>query len=118
MPPVRILAAFAVLAAGPALAQQFQFAPAPQNDLNRIYRIDRQTGEVGACQYALKENSIGVTLCFAAGEGAGPQTPSEFALMPSHHIRDGGIFRVDLRTGAMSVCYVYDEKVVCTPPAK
>jgi hypothetical protein len=25
------------------------------------------------------------------------------------------VFRVNYRTGEMSVCYVFDEKVVCTP---
>jgi len=25
------------------------------------------------------------------------------------------VFRVNFRTGEMSVCYVFDEKVVCTP---
>jgi hypothetical protein len=119
MPPARLIVLAAALAsAAPAAAQQFQFAPAPQTDLNRVYRIDRQTGEVGACQYGLKEGSVGVTLCFAAGEGAGAQSSSEFALVASRHEREGGIFRVDLRTGAMSVCYVYEEKVVCTPAAR
>jgi hypothetical protein len=102
----------------PASAQQFLFAPAPQTDLNRIYRVDRQTGEVGACQYGLKDGSIGVTLCFAQGEGAGPQEASDYALIPSRHDREGGVFRVDQKSGAMSICYVYDEKVVCTPQGK
>jgi hypothetical protein len=105
----------------PALAQvqpQYQFAPAPQTDLNRIYRIDRLTGEVGACQYGLKENAVGVTLCFGSGDGAGAQEASDFALMPSRHEREGGIFRLDQKTGMMSICYVYEEKVVCTPQAR
>jgi hypothetical protein len=106
------------LLALPVQAQQYQFAPSPQTDLNRVYRIDRQTGELGACQYGLKENAVGVTLCFAAGDGAGPQDPSDYALIPSRHEREGGIFRVDQKSGAMSVCYVYEEKVVCTPAAK
>jgi hypothetical protein len=101
-----------------AFAGQFEFIPAPQTDLNRVYRIDRVTGEVGACQYGLKEGSLGVTLCFPSGEGAGRQEPSEFSLIPSRHEREGGVFRVDQRTGAMSICYVYEDKVVCTPPEK
>ncbi len=114
------LATFAALAAlaGPALAGQFDFVPAPQTDLNRVYRIDRVTGEVGACQYGLQEGSIGVTLCFPAGEGATKQEPSEYSLIASRHEREGGVFRVDQRTGAMSICYVFEEKVVCTPPEK
>ncbi len=105
----------------PAFAQvqpQYQFAPAPQTDLNRIYRIDRLTGEVGACQYGLKENAVGVTLCFGSGDGAGAQEASDFVLMPSRHEREGGIFRLDQKTGMMSICYVYEEKVVCTPQAR
>lgn len=103
----------------PAVAQQFQFMPAPQTDLNRIYRVDRTTGEVGACQYALKEGSVGVTLCFGAGEGAGPQTAtSDYMLISSRHDREGGIYRVDNKSGAMSICYVYDDVVVCTAPEK
>ncbi|MCP8940049.1 hypothetical protein NK718_16100 [Alsobacter sp. SYSU M60028] len=106
------------MSCGAAIAGQFDFMPAPQTDLNRIYRIDRVTGEVGACQYGQKEGTFGVTLCFPAGEGAGKQEPSEYGLVASRHEREGGVFRVDMRTGAMSVCYVFDERVVCTPPEK
>jgi hypothetical protein len=67
---------------------------------------------------SLKEASIGVTLCYPPGEGAGPQAPSEYSLIASRHEREGGIFRIDVRAGAMSVCYVLNEAVVCTPPAK
>jgi hypothetical protein len=102
----------------PALAGPFEFAPAPQTDLNRVYRIDKATGEVGACQFQLKEGGVGLTVCFPTGEGAGPQAPSDYGLMPSRHEREGGIFRVNIRTGEMSICYVFDDKTVCTPQAK
>ena len=109
-------AGFLALALGsPSLAAPYDFVPAPQNDLNRIYRVDRATGEVISCHYGLQESTVGVTLCFAAGEGAGPQTPGEYGLVPSRHEREGGVFRVNYRTGGMSVCYVFDERVVCTP---
>lgn len=101
-----------------AAAASYQFLAAPEIDLNRIYRIDRATGEVGACQYGLKEGTIGVTLCYPPGQGAGPQGSSEYALVASNHQHEGGVFRVDLRTGMMSVCYVLNSAVVCTPPAK
>jgi len=101
-----------------ASAAPFDFAPAPQTDLNRVYRVDKATGEVGACQFQLKEGGIGTTMCFPAGEGAGAQPPSDYTLMPSRHEREGGIFRVNIRTGEMSICYVFDDKVVCTPQAK
>lgn len=99
-------------------ASSYEFLAAPQTDLNRVYRIDRATGEVGACQYGLRENAVGVTLCYPSGEGAGPQAPSEYTLVSSRHEREAGVFRVDLRTGVMSICYVLNDAVVCTPPAK
>ena len=105
-------------AVGTAVAHTYQFLAAPETDLNRVYRLNRATGEMGACQYGLKENTIGVTLCYPPGQGAGPQTPSEYELVASHHKREGGVFRVDLRTGMMSICYVLNEAVVCTPQAR
>ena len=104
-----------IAASGPGQAASFDFVPAPQTDLNRIYRIDRVTGAIASCQYGLQEGTVGATLCFGPGEGAGPQTPGEYGLVASRHEREGGVFRVNYRTGDMSVCYVYDEKVVCTP---
>src|SRR3954454_14873574 len=105
-----VLAATAGVSAAP-----YDFVPAPQTDLNRIYRIDRITGEVSSCQYGLQEGTVGVTLCYSAGEGAGAQAPGEYGLVASRHEREGGVFRVNYRTGQMSICYVFDEKVVCTP---
>jgi hypothetical protein len=99
-------------------ASSYEFLAAPQTDLNRVYRIDRETGEVGACQYGLRENAVGVTLCYPSGEGAGPQAPSDYTLVSSRHEREAGVFRVNLRTGLMSICYVLNDAVVCTPPAK
>ncbi|HEX2555570.1 MAG TPA: hypothetical protein VHL98_17870 [Microvirga sp.] len=103
------------LAASAAAAAPYDFVPAPQTDLNRIYRIDRVTGEVSSCQYGLQEGTVGATLCFGSGEGAGAQPPGEYGLVASRHEREGGVFRVNYRTGEMSVCYVFDERVVCTP---
>lgn len=99
-------------------AANYEFLAAPEIDLNRVYRLDRATGEIGACQYGLKENSVGVTLCYPPGEGAGPQPSSEYGLVASRHEREGGVFRVDLRTGTMAICYVLNDQVVCTPQAK
>ena len=111
------LAGLIALPAG-VLAANYEFLAAPETDLNRVYRLDRATGEIGACQYGLKENSVGVTLCYPPGEGATAQQPSEYGLVASRHEREGGIFRVDLRTGTMSICYVLNDAVVCTPQAK
>ena len=76
------------------------------------------TGEVGACQYGLRDNSVGVTLCYAPGEGASGQSPGEYALIASRHEKEGGVFRVNLRDGTMSICYVLNDRVACTPPGK
>ena len=116
-----LLASFSALApGGVALAGNYEFLAAPQTDLNRVFRLDKTTGEVGACQYGLKEGTpIGVTLCYPPGEGAKAGPPSEFALVSSHHTQEGGVFRVDLKTGQMSICYVFNESsVACTAPAK
>lgn len=101
--------------ASPCLATPYEFAPAPQTDLNRVYRVDRVTGEVTSCQYGLKEGGVGVTLCYGAGEGAGPQPPGEYGLVTSRHVREAGVFRVNQRSGEMSICYVLEDVVVCTP---
>jgi hypothetical protein len=68
-----LAAAVAAASAGAtaALAANYEFLAAPEIDLNRIYRIDKATGEVGACQYGLKEGSIGVTLCYPPGRRRG-----------------------------------------------
>ena len=101
-----------------ARAASYEFLAAPQTDLNRIYRVDTATGEVIACQYGFKEGTIGVTLCYAAGEGAGAQGAGEYGLISSRHEKEAGVFRVEKRSGSMSICYVLRENVVCTPQAK
>ncbi|MGJ0621505.1 MAG: hypothetical protein ACR65Z_12450 [Methylocystis sp.] len=107
-------------AASAVAAANYEFLAAPQTDLNRVFRLDRSNGEVGACQYGLKEGAaIGVTLCYPPGEGARAGVFSEYALVASRHTGEGGVFRVDLRSGMMSICFVLNEtSVVCTPPAK
>jgi hypothetical protein len=108
------------LATPAAGAGNYEFLAAPQTDLNRVFRLDKATGEVGACQYGLKEGTqIGVTLCYPPGEGAKAGAFSEYALVASRHTGEGGVFRVDLRSGMMSICFVLNESsVVCTPQAK
>ena len=91
-------------------------------DLDRVYRVDKVTGEVTSCQYGLQESGggIGQTVCFGAGEGAGAQPPSEYGLVASRHAREAGVFRVNYRTGEMSICFVLvkKEQVVCTQQGK
>ena len=96
-------------------AGNYEFLAAPEIDLNRIFRLDKTTGEIGACQYGLQEGSpVGVTLCYPPG----PQGPSDYALVSSHHEQEAGVWRVDTRAGTISSCYVLNNAVVCTPPGK
>ena len=118
----RVILTVLALCAMPAMvrAESYHFAPAPQQDLNRIFRVDRVTGEMGACAFAIKdEASVGVTLCYPAGEGAKAAEPGDYMLVPSSHRQEAGIFRVNRRTGEVSICYVRaDQEVVCTAPAR
>jgi len=117
---IRLIAALALVGAAGAVqaASNYDFLAAPETDLNRVFRLDKATGEVGACQYGLKEGTIGVTLCYPPGEGATAMQQSEYGLVASRHEREGGVFRVDLRSGAMSICYVLNDATVCTPPSR
>lgn len=114
-----IFMAFSAACASGALAQQYEFVATPHQGLNRIYRVDKLTGEMGACQYGLKEGAVGVTICYEAGEGAKAGVQGDYGLHASNHQSEAGIFRVNRRSGEMSICYVLnDEQVVCTPPAR
>jgi len=109
----------ALVAPATAIAGSYEFLAAPSKDINRVFRLDRATGEVGACQYGIKpEAPMGVTLCYPPGEGARGGETGEYALVASRHESEGGVFRVDLHSGAMSICFVLDNNVVCTAPAK
>jgi hypothetical protein len=117
-------------------APQFEFLAAPQINLSLLYRLDKTTGEVTACQYGpnpgktgVEAGAYGITVCYPGGEGAAKQDPGDYGLIASHHEQEGGVFRVNYRTGAVSVCYLYIQRdkqgekefiaaqfVVCTPP--
>lgn len=122
MPSSRSLLAIvaALLPFGAAVAEPFHFMPAPSQELSRIYRVDRLTGEMGACNFALKdENSVGITLCYPPGEGAKAGDAGDYMLVASNHRAEAGIFRVNRRTGDITICYVRgDQEIVCTPAAR
>ena len=122
----------------PSIASQYEFLAAPQINLSLVYRVDKVTGEVTACQFAHNPNrndvgpgAFGVTACYRSGEGASRQEPGEYGLVATRHEQEGGVFRVNYRTGGMSICYLYfqrekqgdheavtDQYVVCTPEFK
>ena len=125
----------ALAGAGGALAQPapaaqgaYEFAAPPSAQANRVYGLNRQTGEMNVCQFERPEGSaVGITHCFAQGEGAGPQKAGSYALAPTHYEGETGIFRVNRDTGEMSICYVRetarpqggaDSSLVCTPAAR
>src|SRR5208283_5556623 len=122
----------------PALASQYEFLAAPQIDLSLVYRLDKLTGDIVACQFAKNpgRNYVGrggfcVTNCYRGGEGATNQPTGDYGLVATRHEQEGGVFRVNYRTGGLSICYVYvqrekqgdheaiaDQYVVCTPEWK
>jgi len=128
----------AALAAAPALAGQYEFLAAPQINLSLVYRVDKLTGDIIACQFAhnpgrpdVGPGAFGITSCYRSGDGATGQEPGDYGLVASRHEQEGGVFRVNYRTGALSICYLYfqrekqgeresiaDQYVVCTPPSK
>jgi len=97
-------------------SQGYEFAAPASTNADLIYRVDRTTGEVGACRFSPNGPTIGSTLCFPAGEGAGPQPESDYGLLSSNLATANGILRVDRNTGGISACYVLNERVVCTAP--
>ena len=127
-------AAPATAAEGP----QYEFLAAPQINISLVYRVDKLTGDVIACKFALNPGkdqvgpgAYGVTTCYRSGDGASKQDPGDYGLIATRHEQEGGVFRVDYRTGALSICYLYfqrekqgdheaiiDQYVVCTPPWK
>jgi hypothetical protein len=124
--------------AAPARASNYEFLAAPQINLSLVYRLDKLTGEIIACQYGhnpgktdIEPGAFGITVCYRAGEGATKLDPGEYGLIATRHEQEGGVFRVDYRTGSLSICYLYfqkekqgdreiiaDQYVVCTPPVK
>ena len=137
---ISILAALVSVDMASALARagQYEFLAAPQINLSLVYRLDKLTGEIIACQYGhnpgkadIEPGAFGITVCYRSGEGAGKQDPGEYGLIATRHEQEGGVFRVDYRSGSLSICYLYfqkekqgereiivDQYVVCTQSAK
>jgi hypothetical protein len=135
----RFVLALALVSASAAFAEdRYAFLTAPQINLSLLYRLDKLTGDVIACQFAktpgkaeVGPGAYGVTACYRGGEGATNQPPGDYGLIASRHEQEGGVFRVDYRSGAISICYLYfqrekqgegeriaDQYVVCTTPFK
>ncbi len=89
-----------------------------RTDLNRIYRIDASRARSGRASTARRKAPSASRSASPRATGPASRNPPNTASSASRHEREGGVFRVDMRTGAMSVCYVFDERVVCTPPER
>lgn len=113
---------------GSAEPPGYHFASPPSAQANRVYSVNAATGELSACQFERPEGSlVGVTRCFAKDGSAGPQQAGRYQLVPTSYSGETGVFRVNIDTGEMSICYVRDmpksgggteAAVVCTAPAK
>jgi hypothetical protein len=133
-----LVTALSTVPATSSFASQYEFLAAPQINLSLVYRLDKLTGDVIACQFAHNPNhndvgpgAFGVTSCYRGGEGASHQEAGEYGLVATRHEQEGGVFRVNYRTGGLSICYLYfqrekqgdheaiaDQYVVCTPESK
>ena len=125
-------------ATGAEAGERYEFLAAPQINLSLLYRVDTLTGDVIACQFGhnpgktdVGPGAYGITACYRGGDGATGQPPGDYGLVASRHEQEGGVFRVDYRSGAVSICYLYfqrqrqgdhevvtDQYVVCTTPFK
>jgi len=117
---------------------RYAFLPSPQINFSLLYRLDRLTGDVIACQFGhnpgrndVGPGAYGVTACYRGADGAINQPPGDYDLTSSRNEQEGGVYRIDRRSGAISVCYLYfqrdkqgeaerilDQYVVCTAPSK
>lgn len=76
-------------------SQGYEFAAPPSNNADLVYRVDRATGEVGACVFSAKGPTIGGTVCFPPGEGADPQSSGDYGLISSNLATASGLFRIE-----------------------
>lgn len=99
---------------------KFAFLAPPKQDMLRLYWLNKSTGQVGACHYETSKDKkqIGKTDCKPSGQGAGAIGSGRYDLKTSNHKTEGSVFRVNIDTGDISICWVRNDKVVCTDPAR
>ena len=114
---ISVAAVFAATPAPAAAGGPYEFLAAPQINLSLVYRLDKLTGDIIACQYAhnpghdeVEPGAYGVTQCYRSGDGATKQEPGDYGFIATRHEQEGGVFRVDYRTGALSICYLYVQR--------
>lgn len=93
----------------PSSSGPFVFGSPPSAQANRVYSVNVRTGEVSACQFERPEGSlVGVTRCFRRDASAGPGASGAYDMVTTRYSGETGIFRVNVQTGQMSICYVRD----------
>ncbi|MEM7222708.1 MAG: hypothetical protein AAF495_07000 [Pseudomonadota bacterium] len=99
---------------------KFEFLSPSHEESVRIYRLNTSTGEIGACYYGPPGDGtgIGTTECYSAGEGSGSPGPGNYRLKRSSNIEDTSVFRVNIDSGEVSICFVQSGKVLCTQQAR
>lgn len=116
LPAGILVLAGGMLAAGPAAAEYVFASPSVSNQ-NRVYWLDRYTGTIGACQYQAGGGPAGSMACFPPGEGARAMPSGDYDLKGSNWETEWGVFRLNRMTGEISLCFVKEAEVVCTPQA-
>lgn len=94
----------------------FDFLSPPSPDANRIYRVNIYNGEMAVCWYD-KVDGADTTRCLPGGQGAGPQERGLYTLVATNMKNEKGVFRVNLVSGTVSVCWVKGDQLICTPSA-
>ena len=91
----------------------YDFLAPPSPETNRIYRVNIFNGEMGVCWYSRK-GGVDLTDCLPPGPGAGPQERGLYTLVATNMKTERGVFRLNLVTGQVSMCWVKGETLTCT----
>ena len=95
----------------------YDFLAPPSPETNRIYRVNIFNGEMGVCWYSRK-GGVDLTDCLPPGPGAGPQESGLYTLVATNMATERGVFRLNLVTGQVSMCWVKGETLTCTAQAR
>ncbi|MEM9050073.1 MAG: hypothetical protein AAGC92_15290 [Pseudomonadota bacterium] len=110
------LAAFA----GPAGAQEtvspaWQILAPPSAEWNIVYRLNRSSGEITGCAY-IERAAGNVTTCYPAMDHARGGDPGPYTLAASNNSTVISVYRLNERTGEISLCWVAGWKnTLCAP---
>ena len=85
---------------------QYEFLTPADTEEDRLWRVDTLSGEVGMCTFEKdRKRPRGFMKCLKAGAGASVQDqPGPYGLVRSNREDATSVFRVNRRTGTMSLC--------------